>query len=159
MQNFQVEIVEYRPELNKYFKIINLEWIEKFFEVEPEDLATLEHPQEHLLDKGGAIFFAQVNGETVGTCGLKKWSDSEYELVKMGVLPNHRGLHLGELLGKAIIDKAQSLGCKRLFLESNSALKPALSLYRKLGFAGVEYQDSRCGYQRCDVTMELFLNP
>ena len=151
-----ISIIDFQPEFAHHFKAINLKWIKQYFTPETEDLDTLDNPQKHLLDKGGSIFFAQVDNQIVGTCGLKKWSKTEYELVKMGVLDDFQGLHLGQLLGEKIIQHAKSQGCNRLFLESNSKLKPALSLYKKLGFKEVEYQDSRCGYQRCDVTMELF---
>ena len=40
-----------------------------------------------------------------------------------------------------------------MFLESNSVLKPALALYRKLGF--VEVHGEASPYDRCNVQMEL----
>lgn len=150
-----ISIIDYKAEFADHFKNINLQWIKQYFTPESEDLLSLENPQEHLLDPGGAIFFAQADGQIVGTCGLKKWSKTEYELVKMGVLDGFKGLHLGQMLGEKIIEEAKAKGCQRLFLESNRALKPALALYKKLGFKEVKYQTSRCGYSRCDVTMEL----
>jgi ribosomal protein S18 acetylase RimI-like enzyme len=47
------------------------------------------------------------------------------------------------------------MGLKRLYLESNSVLKPAVSLYEKIGFKHIKGASSP--YARCDVQMELKL--
>ncbi|WP_251359153.1 GNAT family N-acetyltransferase [Kangiella sp. TOML190] len=157
MRTTDIQILSFSPELAEYFKTINLLWIEHYFEPEPEDLKVLTDPQKYLIDTGGAIVFAQYQGQIVGTCGLKKWHNDEYELVKMGVLDGFQGLQLGYHLGQAIIEQAQTLGCKRLFLETNSQLTAARHLYQKLGFKEVTFECSRSDYQRCDVIMECFL--
>ncbi|MEZ4900958.1 MAG: GNAT family N-acetyltransferase [Spirosomataceae bacterium] len=56
---------------------------------------------------------------------------------------------------QAIIEAAGQRGLKRLYLETNSSLFPALNLYRKLGFKIVE--DFVSPYARADVAMELLL--
>ncbi|NVK22166.1 MAG: GNAT family N-acetyltransferase [Kangiellaceae bacterium] len=158
MSDSSIQILPYSAERAIYFKTINLEWIEQFFVVEAEDAKVLNDPQTHIIDKGGDIVFAQYQGDIVGTCGLKKWDDESYELVKMGVTPKAQGLHLGQKLGQAIIDSARKKGCKRLFLESNRKLTPAINLYKKLGFKEIEFQDSCSDYQRCDISMEMLFD-
>ncbi len=152
-----IKILPFSNELAPYFKQINLLWIEQFFEPEAEDLVVLNDPRDHLIDKGGDILFAEYQGKIVGTCGLKKWSETEFELVKMGVLEGYQGLHIGQKLGEAILETAKLKGCERLFLETNQKLTPAINLYYKLGFNPFESQESRCDYQRCDLYMEQFL--
>ena len=57
------------------------------------------------------------------------------------------------MIGQATIEKAKEIGAKKVYLETNSVLKPAISLYYKLGFKDVEGYDSP--YNRCNVQMEL----
>ena len=59
------------------------------------------------------------------------------------------------MLGEAIIKRAKELGVKRVYLESNTILTPAINLYRKLGFT--EFAGETSPYQRCNIQMELFL--
>ena len=79
--------------------------------------------------------------------------DYDYELAKMGVHPEFHGQGIGYLLGKAVIEKARSLGATTLYLESNTKLTPALNLYRKLGFQEVQAHESP--YERSNIQMVL----
>ncbi len=74
----------------------------------------------------------------------------------MAVSPKAQGKGVGLLLGKSIVERANLMGVKRLYLESNSVLKPAVSLYEKIGFKHIKGASSP--YARCDVQMELYLN-
>ncbi len=76
----------------------------------------------------------------------------------MGVKPQYQGLQIGKTLATGIIHQAKLLGCKRLFLDSNRKLETAIHLYRKLGFTEVSKAKDDSPYQRCDITMELFLD-
>ena len=151
----EVQIVEYQPKHQPDFKRLNEEWITHWFKMEEADYKSLDRPQEYILDAGGHILIALLNEEPVGTCALLKMDDETYELAKMSVSAQARGKGIGLLLGWAIIDKARSLGAKRLYLESNTILKPAISLYRKLGFQ--EIKGAASPYERCDIQMELLL--
>jgi len=74
----------------------------------------------------------------------------------MGVSPKAQGNGIGKLLGQHIIEKAKQLGAKKIFLESNRKLAPALSLYKKLGFT--EMTKVASPYSRSDIQMELQLD-
>ncbi|MBR9855392.1 MAG: GNAT family N-acetyltransferase, partial [Algicola sp.] len=113
--------------------------------------------QEYIMDKGGYIAVALLDATPVGVCALipSKYEGFDFELCKMGVSPKAQGRGIGKLLGQHIIDKATSLGAKKLFLESNRKLAPALSLYGKLGF--VEITGIASPYVRSDIQMELNL--
>ena len=137
------------------FKRINYEWIERFFKVEPLNMESLEHPDKFYIQKGGIVLLAEYQGQIVGTSALKPMTDDCMELSKMGVDTNAKGLGIGELLGQSIIEHAQQMGLKRLYLETNSRLLPALNLYQKLGFKTVK--DFSSPYSRADVAMELWL--
>lgn len=150
-----VTIVDFRPEHAQAFRNLNYEWIQKYFEVEESDLKMLEDPKGYILDKGGAILIALLDGEPVGTCALIKGETGQYELAKMAVSPKAQGKRIGFLLGEATIEKARELGGEMVYLETNSILTPAINLYKKLGFEDASGHDSP--YSRCNVQMELKL--
>jgi N-acetylglutamate synthase-like GNAT family acetyltransferase/predicted transcriptional regulator len=147
------EIIDYRPEDREAFKTLNIEWIERYFDVEETDLQQLDDPVEEVIKPGGHILMALYRGEVVGTCALIKADNGRYELAKMAVTDRVQGKGIGLRLGQAVIEKAREIGATIVFLESNTILEPAIALYRKLGFKRV------CGppspYERCNIQMEL----
>nr|WP_291784380.1 GNAT family N-acetyltransferase [Cecembia sp.] len=151
-----ISIIDYQPEFRPHFERINKAWVEQYFSLEPFDIAQLENPQEHILDKGGYIIFAKENDQIFGTVALIPSKEvGSFEMIKMGVDPKGQGRGIGFLLGKAILDKAKSIGAKKVELFSSSKLVPAIHLYKKLGFREVEMG---CGqYGRCNVKMEISL--
>ncbi len=57
---------------------------------------------------------------------------------------------------RAAIGRARQSGANKIFLESNTILKLAVSLYRKLGFT--ELKELHPAYERGDIQMELTLD-
>ncbi|WP_448698821.1 GNAT family N-acetyltransferase [Mucilaginibacter sp. AW1-3] len=151
----EIQILDYRPELSKYFKGLNIEWINTHFTVEQHDLEQLNHPEEHILNDGGAILFAKLGSEIAATCALVKTGEAEYELAKMAVSPRFRGRKIGERILLATVDKARQLNAKRVWLESNTKLVPAINLYKKSGF--IEIPIDASPYARADIRMEIHL--
>ncbi|MFN3849346.1 MAG: GNAT family N-acetyltransferase [Spirosomataceae bacterium] len=137
-----LEIIDYEPIYKEDFKNLNIEWIEKYFTVEPHDLEQLDEPEGYILSNGGKIFFAKYGDEIVGTCALIKTGGTSYELAKMAVSPKYQGIGAGRKLGQAAIEAAQKLGATYLYLESNQKLTPALTLYKSLGFVEVPIGDT-----------------
>ncbi len=151
----QVTIVPYLDEYHSAFRNLNAEWITTYFKMEAADYEALDHPHEKILDRGGFIYIALYGGEPLGCCALIKVNDQVYELAKMAVSPNAQGKHIGYLLGKSILQKARELGAEKVYLESNTILKPAIRLYQKLGFQQVQGYESP--YERCNIQMEVKL--
>lgn len=151
----KVSILPFSESLAPYFLSINREWIEKYFAMEPFDIAQLQNPQETLINQGGEVLFAEWQGEIVGTVGLKNRGNRQYELIKMGVLPKARGQKIGWLLGQAALDWSKKQGAEKVLLYSNSILAPAIALYRSLGFREIPMKPGT--YQRCDIKMEYLL--
>jgi DNA-binding MarR family transcriptional regulator/N-acetylglutamate synthase-like GNAT family acetyltransferase len=151
-----LRIVEYRDNLAPTFRDINMEWISAMYKVEKADLDVLDNPRSKIIDKGGQILFVEASGlGIVGTCALRKTGKNQYELTKMGVLENARGLKAGQFLLKAVIARAEQLGARRLYLLSNSKSAIAIRLYEKLGFRhdkGI-MKEFGAGYERCNVAM------
>ncbi|WP_295716921.1 bifunctional helix-turn-helix transcriptional regulator/GNAT family N-acetyltransferase [Mucilaginibacter sp.] len=156
-ESLNVKIIAYDPQYKQVFKDLNEEWISRWFKMEEADYRALDDPQGYILDKGGCILVALYNDVPVGVCALIKMNDPdyEYEMGKMAVSPLAQGKNIGFLLGKGIIEKARLLGAKKIYLESNTILKPAISLYHKLGFNKVASRNSP--YERSNIQMELLI--
>jgi len=150
-----IEIVPYRPKYKQSFKDLNVAWIEHHWEMEASDYKALDKPTENIINKGGYIAIALYQNRPVGTCALMKMENGSYELAKMAVADESKGMGLGFLLGKHIISKAKEFGADSLYLESNTLLAPAINLYRKLGFQRVSGNESP--YDRCNIQMTLNL--
>lgn len=149
-----VSVENFRPEYREDFKNLNVEWLEKYFEVEEHDLEQLENPEE-ILENGGHIFFANLEGKNVGTVTLIKENDKEFELAKMAVTESAKGNGIGNILMEHSISEAKRLGAEKLILLSNRSLMPAITLYEKFGF--VEVPITNNPYARGNIKMEKIL--
>ena len=148
-----IEIKPFAPEYAADFKALNEKWINEHFTLEEADRKALDDPKGYIIKPGGYIAVAIWQGKVVGTCALIKQPDNEYELAKMAVTERCKSTGVGFLLGQHMIEAARKMGAKSVYLESNSKLKPALNLYRKLGFKPSVGKSSP--YCRCDVQMEM----
>ncbi|SEO99297.1 DNA-binding transcriptional regulator, MarR family [Luteibacter sp. UNC138MFCol5.1] len=148
-----VEVVPYQPALREHFRRLNQQWLERQFRVEDVDRALFADPEGMIIAPGGAILFALYAGEVVGTCALMHEGDGVYELSKMGVDENYRGLGAGrKLLDEAIATFRRREG-RELFLESNSRLERALAMYERAGFERQPGIRPGSHYARADVYM------
>ncbi|MDB5679356.1 bifunctional helix-turn-helix transcriptional regulator/GNAT family N-acetyltransferase [Sphingomonas bacterium] len=151
-----LRILRFSDDLAHHFHRINAQWIAEMYSLEPTDLDVLENPRERIIDPGGDILFVEdPELGIVGTCGLQKTGERQFELTKMGVLPEARGRKAGEFLLHAMIDRAFALGCDRLYLLSNAKGAAGVHLYEKAGFvhdAGIMEQFGR-RYARTNVAM------
>jgi ribosomal protein S18 acetylase RimI-like enzyme len=150
-----VEIINFEPQYSSHFYDLNVEWLEKFFYVEPYDKKVLSNPQEFIIDNGGYIFFAKYNNEIVGTVALIN-QDSFFELSKMAVSPKYQGLKIGQQLMDYCIEFAKLQNWGSITLYSHRKLVPAINLYKKIGFIEVELE-AESHYERSDIKMRLDL--
>lgn len=148
-----VRIVPYSPALRPHFYRLNAEWLSKYYRIEPIDHAVLSDPEKHILEPGGAIFFAVLGEEVLGTCALMPESPGVYELTKMAVTERRQGLGLGRRLLDAVVAEYHRRGGKQLFLESHRRLQTALKLYESAGFEVQPGRKPDSHYQRSDVYM------
>lgn len=152
----QVEILSYNNKLNSFFRDLNYEWLEKYFEVEEIDKRILNDPEKEIIKQGGEIFFARINDEIIGTCAAIKIDKHTYELAKMVVTKNARGKQAGKKLALAVIGFAWSKKAKYVTLLTNNKLVEAVNLYKSLGFETVPYKDEHL-YKRQVFKMVLEL--
>src|ERR1044071_39489 len=101
------EIILYETKYHQDFKKLNLEWLDKYHLTESHDLEILDNPDEMVIAKGGCIFLAKDGGKIIGSAGLMKEKEGEYELVKMAVTESHRGKGIGRLLIDRCLAKAK----------------------------------------------------
>lgn len=144
------------------FRRINEDWISSNFWLEESDIQVLSNPQKYILDKGGNVFIALLNGKAVGTCALQVHDALTCELVKMAVDSHAQGSGIGFLLGTTLINKARERGFNRVILEGNTKMKASILLYRKLGFTELPFskvEQSATSHERCNIVMELILSP
>lgn len=152
----EVTIRPFRTGDESGFRILNEQWIERYFKLESKDQSTFADPQSSIIEQGGEILIATLQGHSVGCCALVRMGESEYEIAKMAVSPDHQGRGIGRLMLSAVVTEAQRLGASKLYLETNQILKPAIALYESMGFKHID--PSRVvpsPYTRADVYMEL----
>lgn len=148
-----LEIVPYAPALREHFYRLNAQWLERHFRIEDIDRAVLGEPERYILQPGGAIFFARLGEDVIGTCALLQESPGVFELTKMGVDETFRGLGAGKRLLEACIAEFHGRNGRTLFLESNSRLQTAVRMYEKAGFVMQPSVRAGSHYERADVYM------
>jgi len=154
MVKLSYSVVSYRSDHASAWRSLNEGWIiEAGFAIEAKDRRVLADAEGEVLERGGHIFIVESeSGEPVGCVSLMPMNDGGFELAKMAIDPKARGAGLAHLLMQACVERATKLGASRLYLETNSQLAPALSLYEAHGFEYLPLQDTP--YVRADVFME-----
>jgi GNAT superfamily N-acetyltransferase len=154
-----VLIRAFQPGDETAFRVLNEAWITRFFVLEEKDRLTLGDPEKYILKPGGQILFALLGDEIVGCCALMRMDAECFEIAKMAVDESVQGRGIGGLLMQGSIDLARRLGARRLYLETNSKLAPALRLYASFGFRRITDETlPPSPYARADVRMELRLD-
>ena len=116
------------------------------------DLKDIEHSY---FEKGGTFYvLEEKDGSIVGAYGLYPVESRTCELRKMYLHRSYRGKGLGKLLLESALSEARRLGFRKMILETASALKEAIALYKSYGF--VEYQPDHLS-SRCDQAYMLEL--
>ncbi len=150
-----ITIVSYQDEYSQAFHDLNIEWLETYFYVEDHDKEVLENAKSYIIDNGGHIFFALYKGQIAGTVALMNEPEG-YELSKMAVSPNFRGLKIGQQLIQHCIDFAKNNDWSELLLYSNTILENAIYIYKKYGFKEVPLEKDT-PYARSNIKMMLKL--
>lgn len=150
----------FRPGDEADFRRLNEEWIRRDFKIEEKDLASFDDPQHKIIDGGGQIFMAMLDGVAVGCVALLKMDGRTYELAKMATDECFRRRGIGRALMNAAIAWARQQKARRLYLETNHVLTPAMKLYESCGFRYIPKERQKPSpYVRSDVQMEMCLEP
>ena len=153
--NLKIEIIDFSDDLKDPIRLLNYEWLQKYFRIEEGDIISLSNPKEQIIDKGGYIFYAKSGNQIVGTASLLKKSDGVFEIGKMAVTRTAQGSGIGTILLEHCLEVAKQKSIKKLVLYSNTKLTSAIHLYRKYGFIEVELEKGL--YERANIKMEKLL--
>ncbi|MCX2839579.1 GNAT family N-acetyltransferase [Salinimicrobium sp. MT39] len=152
-----MEIISFDQKYAEDFRQLNIEWLEKYFWVEPHDEEVLGKPEKHIIEPGGNIFFVRENDRILGTVALMKIDEGIFELTKMAVAPAAQGKNIGQKLMQHTLDFAKSRGWEKLIIYSNRKLENAIHIYKKYGFREIPIGENN-PYARGDIKMELPLS-
>ena len=94
----EIKFREFTAKDSEQFKALNIEWLKKYFEVEPIDERVLCNPRSEILDSGGFIFMAEIKDEVIGTFAFIKKRNQIYEFSKMAIDPKFRNKGYGRVL-------------------------------------------------------------
>ncbi|HUZ94066.1 MAG TPA: GNAT family N-acetyltransferase [Edaphobacter sp.] len=136
-------------------RALNEAWIEKHFGLEELDREILGNPIGHIIEPGGFIYMACIDGRAVGCCALIPEGAGVYQIAKMAVDEQHRRRGIGRKLLSHVIEEARAAGATLLTLESSDKLTSAVHLYESLGFRHLPPRQSP--FVRANVFMELSL--
>jgi putative acetyltransferase len=106
--------------------------------------------------QGGGRFevIEDIAGRVVGCAGLYPLSRHRAELCKMYIEQSARGRGLGKRLLENLLAAARRSGFREVWLETNSVLTEAITLYTRYGFEPVEPEHL---LPRCDQAFLLRL--
>ena len=149
-----METVFYDKKYRQAFIDLNLAWIEKYFVVEPQDVAILEGVDKAVAD-GAGVFFVLEDGVPISTCMDLPKGGGVWEICKLAADEAHRGKGAGEAVLRACMEHAAANGAKKLTIVSNSVLGAAMELYAKAGFKEVPVDNFE--YERVNIQFELEL--
>jgi DNA-binding MarR family transcriptional regulator/N-acetylglutamate synthase-like GNAT family acetyltransferase len=91
-----------------------------------------------LTAPAGVLLIARLRGQPVGCGALKFHGKAPAELKRMWIAPAARGVGLGARLLRELEDRARAARVRVIRLETNRALREAIALYRRSGYAEVE---------------------
>lgn len=155
--NETFEIIPFKKEYSTYFKDLNVDWLQKYFVVEPHDADLLENCEASIINNGGFIFFTAINTKIVGCFALIKKGENIYELGKMAVSPEYQGRKIGQKMMDYALMFGKEKNWEKVILYSNTKLVNAIHIYRKYGFKEVPLEKNT-PYLRSNIKMELNLN-
>ena len=153
----EIKFREFTAKDSEQFKALNIEWLKKYFEVEPIDEIVLNNPRSEILDSGGFIFMAEIKEKVIGTFAFIKKRNQIYEFSKMAIDPKFRNKGYGNVMMQFAISFAKKYRWNKIILYSNTTLKNSIHLYFKYGFIEVP-MEADVIYSRGNIKMELELD-
>ncbi|MGP7819577.1 ribosomal protein S18-alanine N-acetyltransferase [Niallia sp. 01092] len=122
---------------NVNFRYMTVEDIEEIYTIETMSFTTPWSKEafynELTQNRFAAYVVIEHNKHLVGYCGVWIVVD-EAHITNIAILPEYRGIKLGEKLLKKIMQEAKNKGAVTMTLEVRVSNKIAQNLYRKLGF-------------------------
>ena len=152
----RISIESFKKEYISDFYALNKEWIEESWQLEESDINDLSNPGKYIIDKGGEVFFSIKNDKVIATAAMVYMKRGIFELAKMTVAQECRGLGVANKLMDRSIDFAKENNADKIVLITNSSLVIARNLYDKYGFKEIMLDSDKYG-DRGNVKMSLYL--
>ena len=149
-----MKIVSYSPVYHQAFVQLNTEWLTRFYYIEPFDQYAMDHVDELIAQGAMAYFALDDNGEVLATCMAMPLEGTTWEICKLAAKNQYTGTGAGSAVLQAALRYAESHGAQKEVLITCSGLKPAIHLYKKLGFYEVPYRKEFWRSEKADVEME-----
>lgn len=102
-----------------------------------------ERDRARFGEPDGAFLVAYLDGTPVGCGALQRIGEDAGEIKRMWVAASARGRGLGARILDALEEEARARGFTAVFLDTNDALTPAITMYRSRGYTDIErYNDN-----------------
>jgi len=87
------------------------------------------------IERNGGCLLARADDAAVGLVAWREIAPHTWEMKRLWVAPEARGLGLGHALTQAVLNRAIAAGCKAVYLDTvPAAMASAYRLYRTMGF-------------------------
>lgn len=111
------------------------------------DIQNYDAELNHLEGKyglpDGRLYLLYCDDKLAGSIGLRKLDHENCEMKRLYVRPEFRGLGLGSLLVRKLLDAAREIGYRSMLLDTLPFLETAIKMYRSMGFYEIDcYNDS-----------------
>lgn len=149
-----MRLEQYTPARRQDFIDLNTWWIGRYFgPIEPTDMLEFEGIDDEVRHGGMAFFAVDDDGTALATCAAFDRGDAGWEIAKLGSNPAREHSGCGTAVFEASVAWAEQHGARRIFILTNSALKPATHIYESHGFRRIQTDDFE-GYSRGDYALE-----
>jgi putative acetyltransferase len=109
---------------------------------------------EHFLPPEAAYFVAEIDGRIFGGAGfgpLLGGDGKTAELKKMYLLPEARGMGLGQKFIQTLLPMAKEAGYDNMYLETTETMKQAIELYKRSEFKRLDKAMGTTGHFACEI--------